>query len=257
MENYQIINSVARSADILKCISIGISKITDISNRLQVNKAAVHRIIKTLKIKEFVIQDPVSRQYFLGPAIQTIAANPIAVHKILIQSSIQEMESLGETCGETIVLQIIRGGHRVVLEKVAGNEMIRYFPENMETAPIHTGAGGCVLLSGLEDEKLNKLLPRLDLKKITSRTITDEDTLRLTIKKVKQDGYAISCGEVVTDAMSIAVPITSYFLPATVVVAGPEMRMKQKKELILEKLIRAGAAISKRLAGLSEDSTLQ
>jgi DNA-binding IclR family transcriptional regulator len=253
MENYQIINSVARSADILKCISTGITKITDISNRLQINKAAVHRILKTLEIKELVVQDPVSRQYFLGPVIQTIAANPLAVHKILVQSSIHEMESLENSCGETVVLQTIRGGQRVVLEKVAGNEMIRYFPEKMEIAPIHAGAGGRVLLAGLEEGQMKKLLRRLNFEKITSLTITDIQKLELEIEKVKQTGYAVSFGENVENSIAIAVPVTSYSRPVALVVIGPDTRMKQKQEFILKNLLKAGAMISKNLTGLQEN----
>ena len=254
MKNYQIINSVARAAEILKCISVGITKITHISNQLQINKAAVHRILKTLEIKELVVQDPVSRQYFLGPVIQTVAANPLTVHKILIQSSIKEMESLEKACGETVVLQIIRGGQRVVLEKVSGNEMIRYFPEKMEIAPVHAGAGGRVLLASLESSELNRLLPRLNFKKITSHTIPDLEALLLEIKKTKQNGYAISSGEVVLDSTSIAVPITSYSRPATLIISGPEKRIKQKQAFILEHLVKAGKVISKRLFDLLENS---
>ena len=250
MNNYQIINSVARSVDILKCLSNGINRLTDISNRLQINKAATHRILKTLEIKQIVVQEPVSRRYFLGPVIQTIASNPLAVHKILIESSIQEMEILGKSCGETVVLQIIRGGQRVVLEKVAGNEMIRFYPESMEIAPVHTGAGGRVLLAGLEDAQLDKLLQRLNFEKMTSLTITDVDTLRAKIEQVRQQGYSISTGESVKDAIAIAVPITSYFYPATLIVVGPKLRLEQKKGIIVKKAIKAGTAISKRLADI-------
>jgi len=250
MKNYQIINSVARAAEILKCISIGVTKITDISNRLQVNKAAVHRILKTLEIKELVVQDPVSRQYFLGPVIQTVAANPLTVHKILIQSSIQEMESLEKACSETVVLQVIRGGQRVVLEKVSGNESIRYFPEKMEIAPIHAGAGGKVLLAGLEEGQLNKLIPRLNLNKITPHTIVDIETLLSEIENARKNGYAISNGEVVLDSMSIAVPITTYSRPAALIISGPEERINQKQKFIIKNLIKSGREISKRLADL-------
>jgi IclR family acetate operon transcriptional repressor len=250
VKNYQVINSVARSAEILKCLSVGVSRLTDIANRLRLNKAAVHRILNTLEIKGLVVRDPLSRQYFLGPVIQTIAANPLAVHRGLIQSSLREMEALGRACGETVVLQIMRGGHRVVLEKVAGNEMIRYFPENMETAPVHAGAGGQALLANLPDAELKSLLPRLNFEKLTVRTITSPAVLKSKIDRVRKDGYAISRGENVKNAMAIAVPITAYVCPAALVVVGPESRLEHKKEGIVNKLVKAGAVISKKLASL-------
>jgi TRAP-type C4-dicarboxylate transport system permease large subunit len=71
MKNYQTINSVTRVAEILKCISIGVTKITDISNRLQVNKAKEVPLGSIYKgILPFVITDIIRvALIFMFPAL--------------------------------------------------------------------------------------------------------------------------------------------------------------------------------------------
>jgi len=73
-------------------------KITEISKKLQLEKGMVHRILKTLENNGLAAQDPVTRKYYLGPLIQSLADNPLMVHQILIQIARAEMEKLKNIC---------------------------------------------------------------------------------------------------------------------------------------------------------------
>ena len=57
------VNSVLRGAEILKCLSEGIDRITDISGKLQLAKGTVHRLLKTLEISKLVREDPATHRY--------------------------------------------------------------------------------------------------------------------------------------------------------------------------------------------------
>ncbi len=245
------INSIARAADVLKLLSYGVTKLTEISTRLDVDKASIHRIMKTLENKGLVSQDPSTRKYYLGPLIQTLADNPLAVHQILARIAASEMERLRDHCGETVVIQIRRGGQRFILEKAASNQVIRYFPEKIETAPIHAGAGGKVLLSELEGNELSRLLDRIDLSKVGPNTITDKDKLKSVLEKVRSEGHALSFGETIEGGAGIAVPVKNYSCPAALVIVGPEDRIRENKEVIIAELKRSAAIISIRIAEIT------
>lgn len=248
MANATQINSIARAAEILKYLSHGVSKLTEISRRLDVNKASVHRIMKTLENKGLVSQDPSTRRYFLGPLVQTLAANPMTVHQILSRLAYPELERLRNLTGETVVLQIRMGAQRLILEMLTSHQTIQYYPENIQTAPIHAGAGSKILLAELDKVYLEGLLNRLNLTKLGPNTITDKDKLKSDLETIRSQGYAVSFGEAVEGGAGIAVPVKNYSCPAALVVIGPEERIRGAKDLIVEELKRSAAIVSERIA---------
>ncbi len=245
------INSIARAAEVLKLLSNGVEKMTEISRRLEVNKATVHRIMKTLENKGLVSQDTTTRKYYLGPLIQALAENPLTVHRIVGQLAVGEMERLTDKFGETVVLQIRRGGQRLILEKSEGHQSIRYFPVNIESSPIHAGAGAKILLAGMDQTELSKLLKRLDLVKVGPNTIDEKERLLAEIVKIRSQGYAVSFGETIEGGAGIAVPIRNYSCPVALVIVGPELRIKENKDILLKELKHSAELISENIASVT------
>ena len=248
MTNSTEINSIARAAEVLKCLSSGVTQLTEISRRLDVNKASIHRIMKTLQSKGMVSQDPSTRRYYLGPLIQTLAENPVAVHQIVVKLSILEMERLRNRFGESVVIQIRRGAERLILENVGGNHAIQYLPEKTHTAPIHVGAGAKVLLAWMEEGQLLALLNRLKLIKIGPNSITDKSELLEELDKIRSQGHAVSFGETVEGAGGIAVPVLNYSSPLALIILGPEDRIKEQSKEILIELKASSIKISNSLS---------
>ncbi len=245
------INSISRAAEILKFLSLGVDKLTDLSRRLEVNKATVHRIMKTLEAKGLVSQDPATRRYYLGPRIQSLAENPLMVHKIVSQLSLPEMERLSDCFGETVVLQIRRGGQRIILEKVVGSQSIRYFPDSVETTPVYAGAGAKVLLAEMEQPELMRLLDRLEFTKIGPNTTIGKNKLIADLETIRSQGYASSIGETIEGGAGIAVPVRNYSCPVALVIVGPETRMIVNRADILEEMLKSAAIISEKISTIT------
>lgn len=241
------INSIARAAEVLKCLSNGVTQLSEISRRLDVNKATIHRILKTLEMKGMISQDPATRKYYLGPLIQTLAENLEAVHQVVVQLAKSEMEHLKNIFGETVVIQIRRGAERLILEKVPGSHAIQYSPEKTHTASIHVGAGGKILLAGMDDAQLSQLFNRLELINVGPNAITDKGVLVTELEKVRKQGYATSFGEAVEGAASIAVPILNYSCPVALIIIGPESRVKENSATMLSELQASAAVISQKI----------
>jgi DNA-binding IclR family transcriptional regulator len=64
------------------------------------------------------------------------------------------------------------------------------------------------------------------------------------IKQIRQKGYAITSNEMTVGAMSIAVPIKNYTLPATLYILGPENRLKPRTSEFIEALLNSSKRIS-------------
>ena len=218
------INSVGRAADILKVLSEGLDRISDVSRRLGLSKSTTHRFLKSLEISGLVTQDPLTRRYHLGPLILNLASKPLIAHQGLIACAFEDMRRLRDLTRETVVLHIRTGLERICLEELQSLENLKYTAGKGATAPIHTGSAGKILLSELEDNELQLLLKNLRLIPIGPSTITDKKTLVEELKKVKARGFATSFGERIAGSASISVPVESYICPVALSVLGPDNR---------------------------------
>ena len=241
------INSIVNAAEILKCLSDGIERLSDVSRKLNLNKATVHQILGTLKNRGLATQDPITRKYFLGPLIQRIAFNSNRVHQILIQCAHQELEKIKAISGETVGLQIQQGTQRVMLDEVMSSQQVLFCREIGQSAPIYAGAAGKVLLSELDQRDLNQLIQGLSLIPVGLKTITDKDALLREVEKIRNQGYATSINETFDGAAGIAVPVKHYACPAAIGIIGPERRFEQKMMPLLDILLKSSKTISHKL----------
>lgn len=243
----KIVNSITKSAEILKNLSSGVDRISDLSNHLHISKSTVHRLLKTLEKSKFVMQDPITRRYYLGPLIMVLASSPIIAHQNLIACSFEEMKFLRDLTKETVTLQVRIGLERICLEELQSFENIKYTTGKGFVTEIYTGSAGKVLLSELEDNELQLLIKHIRFVPVGPNTITDKRFFLRELKKVREQGYATSFGERVPGGSSISVPIKNYICPVALNVLGPDNRFSLAAMMDTLKEIRQSALrISKK-----------
>jgi len=252
MATNQIITSLIKATDVLKCLCGGVTKIADISRKLQYDKTTVFRILNTFEKQGFVTKDTASRQYFPGPFLQDLGANPFRTHQALIYSALDEMERLCHIINETISLQIPYGSLRYLLHAVHSNNNIIYFSRVGYSGPLYAGAAGKVLLSQYEDDVLKILLDKMNLAPFTKTTTTDKNELLEQIRTIRQQGYKVAHGEYVEGGLAVAVPIGNYICPVALGTAGPEGRVKDKINFIIGRLRKSRATIEATLTNLKK-----
>jgi DNA-binding IclR family transcriptional regulator len=247
----KIVNSITRGAEILRSLSHGIDRISDLSTKLRLSKSTIHRLLKTLEGSELVMQDPVTRRYYLGPLVLYLASKPIIAHQNLVVSAFKEMEYLRDLSKETVVLHIRIGLDRLCLEELQSSENIRYVAGKGAVAPVYTGSAGKVLLSEIRDDELELLLKSLTFVPIGPKTITNKRILLKELEKVRNQGYATSFGERLPGAASISVPIKNYICPVALSLLGPDNRFDLKAMMKVLGEMRASAyRLSVKLKGL-------
>ncbi len=246
-----MVNSVFRAAKILNMLSLGRNRITDICQELGLSKGTAHRLLKTLEECGFVFQDPLTHQYYLGHLTIKLSSNPDITHQNLIVCAYDELKTLRDKSGETTALFIPIGNRRICLEEIDSSQTIKLVVERGSVYPIYTGASGKVLLSQFPDEVLNHLLDNTPLIKIAKNTITDRKVLFQELKKIREQGYAISSSETMESAFSICVPIPGYYCPVALSVLGPQFRLESKSKE-LEPIMKKSA---RRISGKISKAT--
>ena len=239
--------TVSRTIEILNCLAQDMSRIADICSHLGFSKSTVHRLLKTLEANGFVIQNPASRGYYLGPLFVDLATKPLTAHKILILTAENELEQLRELSRETVILHIPLGLSRICLSEFESPQVIKYTAGVGSVSPIHVGSAGKLLLAEMDQKDFQIILNNLRMEPIGPNTITSKEALVEEVEKVKKSGFAISLSERLAYAASISVPIGHYICPVSLSILGPEDRFKPMLMETLPAMREAALNISRKL----------
>ena len=181
--------------------------IAQLSQRTAIPRAAVRRCLYTLSMLGYVGTED-GRTYALRPRILALghaylSSTPLvyAVQPLLdqITSVLHESSSLAVLEGEEI-LYIARSSTTTRLMSIdlgIGSRL-----------PAYCTSMGRVLLAGLTDAELDLYLSRVKLVKLTTRTVSTADELKVALNAVRRNGYAVVDQELEIGLRSIAVPVS-------------------------------------------------
>jgi DNA-binding IclR family transcriptional regulator len=240
--------SLHRATDILTCLSNGINTVTDIAKYCNYSNSTVHRLLQNLKKLNWAVQDENNHQYYLGSLVTQLSSNQIAAHRYLIMQSLREMIRLSNTTEETVNLGIMLQLHYTLLHEIASQHDLRITEESKRLGPLYIGATAKVLLSQLPDAELKTTLARINFNHVTETTVTDKELLMSQLIECRQKGYCITYGERIPGAVCISAPIKNYFCPASLSIVGPENRLRERVNSVIEELKTSASRISGDIA---------
>ena len=241
------VKSIFKAVDILKALSCGCRKLTDISREVNLSKSTVHRLLQALKESGMVHQDPITEEYYPGRVIFELASDPLETHRFLIYCAHPKMEDLRHKTGETIALEIKLGIEQIRLHQLVGTHSVTFRAVSNVIQLLLPGASGKALLSQVDDHELEDILDNLELVKLTPYTNTDKQAFRQEIIKIRQRGYATSYDEVEVGVTAISVPVLNYSVPASVTILGPKDRLVPHMIDFADEIKRKVAEISQAL----------
>jgi DNA-binding IclR family transcriptional regulator len=259
-ENY-IIQTVSRALDLLEQFQVGDAElgITDLSNRLNLQKNNVFRLVATLKAKNYIEMNSSTGKYRLG--IKTRALGQAATRLIDFTNLARPfLNELKQHCHETCYFSIIKDGYAYCLDGVESDLPVRVAQRVGSSRPLYCTAAGRVLLAYLEPLKQRDLLSDTEMKALTPRTITDPDVLLGELIRVAQQGYAIDDQEHDAGVMEIAAPVfdSHGVIIGALSILGPEMRLtgSRLKNELLPLVCQSAARLSSSLGYCRIEETL-
>jgi DNA-binding IclR family transcriptional regulator len=119
--------------------------ITEISKKLKLSKASIHRILSTLERQRWVIQDPETQKYRLGSAILEIGLSNMSQLDIRV-ASLPYLYQLRDSINESAMLSLRVGFERIFIDQIQDKHEIRLIAELGKRHPLWYGAQGKVIL---------------------------------------------------------------------------------------------------------------
>ncbi|OEH86612.1 hypothetical protein BHU72_10170 [Desulfuribacillus stibiiarsenatis] len=197
------VRSVERALDILSSF-IGHEKsltLTDISNKVNLHKSTVHRLLNSLEHRGFIEKVPDQDRYRLGMKIIELSSYA-ARSSDLIQTAIPEMKKLRDEMGETVSLYVRDHGERVRLHAIESTQTVRRIAIIGQRMPLYVGAASKILISYKPVEEQENIFnssywpKKFDMK-----------TYRENLQIIRNQGYATSFEERESGVAAVAAPV--------------------------------------------------
>jgi IclR family transcriptional regulator, KDG regulon repressor len=250
-DNYTI-QAVSRALELLEQFQEGGTElgITDLSNRLNLSKNNVFRLVVTLNAKKYLEINKFTGKYRLG--IRTRALGQAATKQIDFSNHVRPfLEELTRLCRETCYFSIIKNGYSYYLEGVESDLPVRVVHRVGSSLPLYCTAAGKVKLAFVEPKQQLNLLSGTKKYGCTTSATTGPAVLQNELKKIALQGYAIDDQEHDEGVLEIAAPVfdSNGVIIGALSILGPEMRLAgtRLKDELLPLLCQSAARLSREL----------
>ncbi|MBE9508830.1 MAG: IclR family transcriptional regulator [Chloroflexi bacterium] len=246
-----------RAIAVLKALGDAASDlgVTGLSQRLELPKSTVHRLLTALERGGLVEQDPETEKYRLGVGLVKLAGR-VLMRMDMQQVARPHLHALAKICKETVNLSIPTDDDKVI--------NIASFPSprmvlnvgwvGREMLP-HSVSSGKALLAYLPEPRVERVLAE-GLPRFTEKTITDPIRLKEELAEIRQRGYAVAREELEEGLSAVAAPVMNHegHVIAVISVSGPSFRLTEERLVELAEMTRETAkAVSHQLGWPGEE----
>lgn len=224
--------------------------LAELDSMLDIPKSTLHRILVSLTHMDVLVYDRERQRYTLGKTI--LGWSAAMFHRLRLEDVARPfLESFRDQSGETATLTLRVGLLRTYVYMVESPNEVRMSVELGKMLPLHAGANGKVILAHLSPGEVERTISESGLNSLTPSTITNRGGLLEELKKIREDGFAISAGERVRESASVAAPLFSSYgeLIGSIGLSGPSLRFTVDKAREWgPALCRAAGEISRSVA---------
>jgi len=230
-----------------------------IAARLPVS--TVHRFLANLVTAGFLNRDG-EGVHHLGIACFSIgqaAAGQLDIRRL----SLPYLRELNQQTRETIHLTVRHGLSAVYVEKLDSPEPLRIHSRLGASVPLHCTAVGKVMLAYMPADEQSRILPQLDLKRLTPNSVGNLQALKTELVRVRKNGYASDLEEHELHIRCVAAPIWDHtgIVQSSLSLTAPSIRMpvarlRQVAPLIQAAGLQISAELGYRAAASAPDSSV-
>jgi DNA-binding IclR family transcriptional regulator len=198
------IQSIERAAAILRLLARGSGRlgVGEIAESLELAKGTAHGILRTLQGVGFVEQDRDTGKYQLGATLLHLGTSYLDVNE-LRSRAINWADALASRSGEAVRIGAPLEGRVLVVHHVFRPDDTLQTLDVGTLLPLHATALGKVLLA--YDTTL-----AASPEAYTRRTLVTQTAIKRACAKVREAGWAVENGEMISGEAGIAAPIRGH-----------------------------------------------
>jgi DNA-binding IclR family transcriptional regulator len=215
---FAILEEVARHRD-----GIGLA---DLSKRVGLHNSTTFHLAKTMVSLGYLRQIKESKRYRIGRPLFALAASALD-EKEMVSMATPVLDELARQTGESTHYASRMSDAVVVMARTPGPGAFQLTDRVGVVRPAYCTALGKVILAALLPDQLERYLERVELKPLTSKTITSPQRLRRELQDVRRTGIAFDDGEFDKEVRCAAMPVHDFSgqLIGAIGISGPVWRL--------------------------------
>ena len=225
--------------------------VKDMASALGLPLRTTYRFVNTLRKRHVLLLEEGTGRCRLSPGLRRLMA-AIEQSADIERLAKPLMADLARKSGETVQLFVLSGDDGILVYVAESPHTLRIGPHTGQRVPLHCGAGTKVLLAYRSPEEWDAYIRRNGLKKYTPHTVTDPETLKDQLRRIRRAGFVATHQEYVPGARAVGVPIMdpAGSVTASLSVAGPDTRLRvQRARQLTPLVLETARQISMALAG--------
>lgn len=250
------IQSVDRALHILQHFSLSRTAlgIGELSHLMNLPRATVHGLVRTLVNNGFLRQDPETRKYLLGFKIYelgTILTSTLEINR----KANDHAHSLAKKTRLDARISVWDVDSALLTLGVSGRSL-PFFQWIGPRLPAYCSASGRAMLAHFEKTAVEDYFGRANLVPYTSGTITDRDKILEQLDITRQRGFSMEREELIQGLVAIGAPIFDQggLLIAAISLSGDKDRfLKKELKMLGRELVHAATMISRGMGYYPEE----
>ena len=219
----------------------------DIVARTKLPRSSVFRDLKSLTSSGFVYQDPLSKRYALGPRVLQLGLTARRQLSSEDQVVVPLVDLMSQT-SESVTFSIVDVPWRTCVYMIEAPSELRHFVQVGTRYPLHLGAAGKVILAFLPTDVAAAALKAHGVSRSQTADVINQ------LAQIRSRGYAITSGERVAGASSVAAPVfVARSIYGSVAVAGPTDRFNGHLDKHQRLVVEAARRLTDRLGSRPAD----
>lgn len=223
----------------------------EIADRAGLPRMTAYRMIRTMESASYLVRDPVTSRYHLGPAL--LAATYLCEsYSDLVKLARPYLEELTDKTGESATLAVEVDGVAVSVDMVDTTRPLKREVAVGRIIGDTANANGKIFAAFKSEQEREQLLaqPRT---RLTPATITDADELREELEHVRSQGIALDIEERNTGTCAVAAPVRDQLgkVIAAVSIVVPTGRFQEPEKQRFAEAVKETAASLSAFLGYS------
>ena len=240
---FSVLEAVAESSQ-----SVSIS---DVAEKVHVDRSTAYRMLSTLQEAGYVTQDDTTKRFKLSYKVISLSRN-LLVDNEITSLIYRTLRNISDATEETVELSVLDGLQTVLVQQVRGTQRVTANFHIGDRSDLHCTSIGKALLAYQDTLYVERVIAN-GLPKRAVNTITDPQELRIELHRIRTQGYAVDNLELADDMRCIAVPIfeSGARVIRGISISGPATRFSlEKLDQLKMPMLEASRGLSEQLGGM-------
>ncbi len=238
--------SLDRALAVLHCLGVYPQGLTlsEIATELKLSVNFVYRVTQALVAHGYVVRDA-EKRFSVGSAMLKLC-QPVIDDVPLTEAALPAMRWLSDQTGEAAHLGMLSGFEGIVLERVIGRAMIKFYVERGTRFPLHTSGPGKVMLAFTPEAERDEIIAGMKFERFQPWTIANRKDFLKCLDLVRAQGCAVDAGEHLEGHNCLAAPIfdAEGHAIASLWITGPSQRLSEERMTKLASVVKKAAAMA-------------